>query len=183
MRDTDVRLSKAMSRALRHRPDLYELELDEAGWTPLDALLDALRPPGGAAPTRDDVRRVVATSAKDRFEVDGDRVRARYGHSVPGRIALTPGTPPDVLYHGTSRAAAGAIAAAGLVPMRRQYVHLSVDVETARQVGGRKDRDPVLLEIDAAAAVRAGVRFWRGNDTTWLALVVPAAHLRGLPPA
>jgi putative RNA 2'-phosphotransferase len=38
-----TRLSKTLAHALRHAPWLYELELDDAGWTPVAALLQALR--------------------------------------------------------------------------------------------------------------------------------------------
>jgi len=37
-----IELSKAVSHALRHEPWLYELELDDEGWTPVDALVTAL---------------------------------------------------------------------------------------------------------------------------------------------
>ena len=57
--------------------------------------------------------------------------------------------------------------------MRRQYVHLSLDVETAAEVGRRKARQPVILEIAAARAHAAGVRFYAGNDKVWLADFVP----------
>ncbi|RBH44138.1 RNA 2'-phosphotransferase, partial [Pseudomonas sp. MWU13-2860] len=36
-------LSRTGSHAVRHEPWLYELELDDAGWVPLTALLAALR--------------------------------------------------------------------------------------------------------------------------------------------
>ncbi|MCL4195361.1 MAG: RNA 2'-phosphotransferase [Thermoguttaceae bacterium] len=38
-----VELSRTVSHALRHEPWLYELELDEEGWTPVDGVLSALR--------------------------------------------------------------------------------------------------------------------------------------------
>lgn len=44
---SDVDLSRAVSHALRHEPWLYELELDEEGWAPIDQLLDAPREKGG----------------------------------------------------------------------------------------------------------------------------------------
>jgi putative RNA 2'-phosphotransferase len=52
--------------------------------------------------------------------------------------------------------------------MRRQYVHLSVDRDTAHAVGRRKSREPVILRI-AAAAARAGIASYAGNDKVWLA--------------
>src|SRR6185503_3978380 len=38
-----VALSKTVSHALRHEPWVYELELDDAGWVPVDDLLRSLR--------------------------------------------------------------------------------------------------------------------------------------------
>ena len=38
-----------------------------------------------------------------------------------------------------------------------------------RAVGRRKSRSPVILRIAAAAAARAGVAFYAGNDKVWLA--------------
>jgi putative RNA 2'-phosphotransferase len=161
-----------MSHALRHEPWLYELELDEAGWTPVADLVAALEVP------REQLEEVVRDSPKQRFELDGDRVRARYGHSVPGRIVLRPGTPPAELYHGTSESAAERILREGLRPMRRQYVHLSVTREMAESVGQRKGEWVRVLTTDTPAALAAGVEFLRGNEIVWLAEHVPAEFLR-----
>ena len=43
--------------------------------------------------------------------------------------------------------------------MNRQYVHLSADQATAQKVGARHAPTPVILEIRAAEAHQAGVRF------------------------
>ena len=45
--------------------------------------------------------------------------------------------------------------------MSRQYVHLSVDTETAMQVGKRHDSEPVILKINAAEAFESGIKFYR----------------------
>lgn len=158
-----VRLSKRMSRALRHDPARIGIELDDGGWTPVDALVAAL------GVTRADVEDVVRNGSKPRYELDGDRIRARYGHSLPGRVELPVADPPAVLFHGTGPTTAAAIAAEGLRPMGRQFVHLSSDVETARRVGARHGGTPVVLAVDAAAAAASGIVFRHGNDDTWLA--------------
>jgi putative RNA 2'-phosphotransferase len=167
-------LSKAVALALRHDPGRYGLTLDEAGWTPLDDLVRALR---GERRWRDlqraDLVDMVAAQRKQRYEIEGDRIRALYGHSLPGRIAKEAVAPPAVLFHGTARAALPSIRAAGLEPMRRQYVHLSVDRETAVAVGRRKGPDVVVLAVAARQAHDAGVAFRRGNAATWLAEHVP----------
>jgi putative RNA 2'-phosphotransferase len=172
---SDLDLSRAVSHALRHEPWLYELELDEAGWVPIEQLLAALRERGGdwASVDRASLDQMLATATKRRHEVDGDRVRALYGHSVPGRIDRAPAVPPGWLFHGTSPAAARMIRVEGLRPMGRQFVHLSVDRDTARAVGARKDPDPVVLVVAAQAATEAGVAFYAGNEKVWLADVVP----------
>ncbi len=174
-----VALSKAVSRVLRHEPWVYELELDAAGWTPVDALRDALRRSSPRWKDLDvaDIEEMIRQSVKCRYEIVGPNIRALYGHSVPDRIVKTPATPPAVLFHGTASSAVEVILGEGLRPMRRQYVHLSVDVETAHQVGRRKGSRPVILEVAAGDAHAAGISFYRGNEKVWLTDAVPAGFL------
>ena len=174
-----TRLSRVVSHALRHEPWLYELELDDEGWVPVDALVAALREQGSrwSHVDRDELADMIAASAKRRHELDGDRIRALYGHSVPGRLVKVEREPPALLYHGTSPRAWAEIQRSGLLPMGRQFVHLSVDVATAEQVGRRKSAAPVIITIQAVRAHEAGARFWAGNDLVWLADHVPARFL------
>lgn len=169
-------LSKAVSHALRHEPWLYELELDAAGWTPVDDLLAALsQEPRWRALSRAQLETMIEQAPKQRHEIDGSRIRALYGHSVPGRIVKEPAVPPAVLFHGTPAASVPAILADGLRPMGRQYVHLSVDRDTARSVGRRRSAAVTVLAIRASQAHQDGAQFWRGNQMVWLADYIPAA--------
>lgn len=144
-----TRLSKFLSGALRHFPDDAGLDLDAHGWTAWDALVGTVtdRYPWADA---DAVAGVVATDPKGRFERDGDRVRAAYGHSVDVSLEPTDAPVPDRLYHGTAPENVAAIEAEGLKPMGRQYVHLSGSVEGAREVGRRHAADPVVFAVDTA---------------------------------
>ncbi|EAE4192982.1 RNA 2'-phosphotransferase, partial [Listeria monocytogenes] len=65
----------------------------------------------------------------------------------------------------------------GLVPMSRQYVHLSEDIETANLVGKRKDKNPIILEISALEAWNEGVNFYYGNEKVWLADAIPSKFI------
>jgi len=170
-----TQLSRVLSHALRHEPWLYELELDADGWTEVAAVLAALRQerPEWRDLGEEDLAEMIRHASKQRHEITGGRIRARYGHSLPGKLARVAATPPAALYHGTAPETVVNIRAAGLLPMRRQYVHLSVDRATAHAVGRRKARLPAILRIDAAAASRAGVAFYAGNDKVWLADRVP----------
>jgi putative RNA 2'-phosphotransferase len=117
---TDI--SRAILHALRHEPWVYELELDANGWTPVDALLAALHEKIGVWRdiTTADFAMINAQSEKKRFELDGSRIRALYGHSIPQKLDHTAAEPPAGLYHGTSPEAAQIILREGLRPMRRQ---------------------------------------------------------------
>jgi putative RNA 2'-phosphotransferase len=172
-------LSRVVSHALRHEPWLYDLELDEAGWVDVDQLIDSLHrlDDRWSEVDRSTLAQMITASDKQRHELAGDRIRAIYGHSLPGRILREPATPPRVLYHGTDPAIVERVLALGLRPMRRQYVHLSPDRATAVQVGLRKARPCAVLRVEAATASTDGVGFYRGNDHVWLANAVPPPYL------
>jgi len=174
-----LKLSKEISYALRHAPWEYELELDEKGFVPIAQLLATLNEVGGYSRnvTVEDLEAVVGNSDKKRHEIVGNRIRAIYGHSVPGKLIYDPSTPPAVLYHGTARRFVDGIMAEGLRPMSRQFVHLSTDVDTALRVGLRRDSSPALFEVDAKSASIDGFDFYRGNDKVWLADEVPPRYL------
>lgn len=175
------RLSRTVAHALRHEPWVYELELDEEGWAPLDQLVEALRSKRAAWSSLDrgDLEEMMRRADRRRYEIRGDRIRALYGHSLPEELSREPARPPERLYHGTSPAAASAIRREGLRPMGRQHVHLSVDRPTAREVGRRKADEPVILEVRAREAHREGVTFYRGNERVWLADPLPPEFLEG----
>ncbi|GMA93917.1 putative RNA 2'-phosphotransferase [Pseudolysinimonas kribbensis] len=175
-----VRLSKTVSHALRHEPEAYGIALDANGWAGVDELLAAIgrAVPKLAGATEADLRQILATSDKQRFEIADGRVRARYGHSLVQQIEH-PETEsvPAVLYHGTPVQSAEVVARDGLRPMARQRVHLSGTVELAARVGARRGR-PVVFAIDTARARAEGVRFSRVDDDVFLADRIPGALRR-----
>jgi putative RNA 2'-phosphotransferase len=168
-------LSGAVSHALRHEPWLYEIELDANGWTDVEALLTALR--GEIAEWRNlassDLTKMIRESSKQRHEMVNGRIRALYGHSLPGKLSYTPEKPPSKLFHGTAPETLPMIHESGLMPMGRQYVHLSVDRDTALAVGRRKSSSPMVLLVRAEDSWEKGTVFYQGNDKVWLAHRVP----------
>lgn len=172
-------ISHAVSHALRHEPGKYGLRLDAQGWVEIDDLIAGLRGKGREWSAVDGVAltAMMATAKKQRFEVEGSRIRAFYGHSVEGHIERPSDTPPDRLFHGTSSEAWESIRIDGLRSMTRQSVHLSVDEETANLVGRRKSGAPVILMIDAKGAHESGIPFSLGNENVWVADGIPAEFI------
>jgi putative RNA 2'-phosphotransferase len=176
-----VRLSKFLALILRHQPERFGLELDREGWAPLSRVVETLEElPNFRWADRSDIVRVVQEGTgndKRRFEIQDDRIRARYGHSLDRRIQYTPAQPPRMLYHGTSPEALETIRHEGLRPVGRQYVHLSADRETAIAVGARHTAQPVVVTVRAAAASDAGIAFFHPEKRVYLAEPIPPTFL------
>ncbi|MFV0134909.1 RNA 2'-phosphotransferase [Streptomyces sp. HMX87] len=171
-----VKASKYLSKHLRHQPERIGLTLDEGGWVEIDTLIAAAAAHGFRL-SRAELEHVVATNDKQRFAVQGTRIRASQGHSIEVDLGLTPAAPPPYLYHGTVARTLEAIRVEGLRPMNRHDVHLSPDRETATRVGARRGR-PVVLAVDAGAMHRDGHVFHVSANGVWLTKTVPARYLR-----
>ena len=171
-----VKVSKYLSKHLRHQPERIGLALDEAGWVEIEVLIAAAAAHGFRF-TREELDHVVTVNDKRRFAVEGTRIRASQGHSVEIDLGLAPATPPPYLYHGTVVRNLDAIRTEGLRPMNRHDVHLSPDRETATRVGARRGR-PVVLSVDTVAMHRDGHVFQVSANGVWLTKAVPAQYLR-----
>ena len=164
-----------MAYVLRHNPVRYGLEPDRHGYVDLDAFfLIATRRYPGVTPER--LRELIAAGGSGRFEVAGNRLRARYGHSIAIEPAGPPVEPPERLYHGTEPERTDAILAEGLKPMGRQMLHLSETTEDALSVARRRTDRPTVLRIHAQEAHRAGIVFHH-EGKVYLAPSIPAQFI------
>jgi putative RNA 2'-phosphotransferase len=175
MNDDLAAASRYLAYVLRHKPSAIGLDLGHGGWVPVADLLDAMARHSRPL-TAGQLRAVVDTPGKKRFEVRGDLIRAAQGHSVPVDLDLDPLMPPPVLYHGTVARFLPAILAQGLRPGRRVHVHLSADEQTAAVVGARRG-EPVILRVDAAGLHAGGHDFFQAANGVWLAGRVPPSFL------
>lgn len=175
-----VKVSKYLSRHLRHAPADLGLTLEPGGWVEVDALLAGCHDAGFTL-TLDELEEVVERNDKQRFSFDatGTRIRANQGHSVEVDLQLEPTPPPDVLYHGTSDNVVEEILQTGLQRMRRHHVHLSTATPTAQKVGSRHGK-PVILVVDAARMHQDGKTFYCSANGVWLTDDVPPQYLRRL---
>ena len=64
--------------------------------------------------------------------------------------------------------------------MDRQYVHLSIDAESAYMVGRRRTKNPIILKVFAQEAYKAGIKFYEENGGIWLSDAIPAEFIEKL---
>ena len=172
-----IQFSKFLSRVLRHHPEAIGLTLDPQGWAEIEQLLTQARCHGSRSP-RNYCRR-----SSSRTTSNASRSTRRGRVSGPAKAirsrltsGWTPTQPPDLLYHGTAARFIAAIKERGLLPGRRNHVHLSGDKATAARVGGRHG-SPVVLAVQAGLMHAAGYPFYLSANGVWLTEHVPAQYL------
>jgi putative RNA 2'-phosphotransferase len=172
-----TRISKFLSKHLRHSPEALGLELEPGGWVRVEDLLAGADRQGFRI-SRAQLEEVVEQNDKQRFGFDetGERIRANQGHSVEVDLKLDPVVPPEILYHGTSTDRVDTILHDGLSRMSRHHVHLSETVPTATAVGSRHGK-PVVLVVESGRMHRAGLVFYRSDNGVWLTDLVPPEYL------
>ena len=173
------RLSKFISMILRHKPEAIGITLDEHGWADVDELIKGINETGEEIEfNKDTLETIVKTDKKQRYSFSQDKtlIRANQGHSIPVDVELEKKEPPKVLYHGTGVKSVKAIQEQGLLPMERLYVHLSIDVKTATNVGKRHGT-PVIFQVNAEQMQKDGYDFFQSVNGVWLTKEVPAKYL------
>ena len=172
-------LGKRISIWLRHKPDQAEITLSPDGWASVTSILAAFEKMD--TPLSElDIREIVKMDPKNRFELEGDRIRARYGHSVKLENTPHPGKPPAELFYGASPKHVTAIIRDGLQPIKRQYLLLFPDKSTARENGKRRELEPAIIKISAHDAFEAGINFYPRGKGIWLSDPIPSNFLEVL---
>ena len=172
-----IKASKFLSYVLRHDPGSIGLELEAGGWVEVAELIRCARQ-GSVRLTEEIIEVVLSSSEKQRLSLneDGSRIRANYGHSVPVELEMESCVPPRTLYHGTATRFLNLILHQGVVPRRRQFVHLSADRETAVEVG-RRHGEAIVLVIDAERMCNEGAEFFVAPGDIWLTKSVPVEFI------
>lgn len=176
-----VKISKRMSWLLRHGAAESGVAMDEAGWVAVSDVLRVLRL------DRARLDAVVQDNEKQRFQLDGERIRACQGHSTAGaavtldelEASWTVRTSPEPVWHGTRIEAVESIAREGIRPAARTHVHLAPGLDS---VVGKRAAVQVMLEVSPAKMAEAGLRLFDAPNGVVLARHVPPGCIVGLRP-
>ena len=172
--DIRVKLSKKMTYLLRHKEGFT----DKEGWVEIRKLVENLRK-WYPWVTVEDVLYVVSKDEKGRYELKGNLIRARYGHTTDVEIHLPPAK-EDVLYHGTSCKAYRKILKEGILPMKRRRVHLTKDIKEAIENAKRKGKCIKILEIDVKCLRERGHEVYEAGKNVRVTDYVPPECIKGI---
>lgn len=169
-------VSRFLCLILRHKPDEIGITLDEYGWANVEELVKRVSKKYKF--NIDILEEIVRTDEKQRYSFNDDhtKIRANQGHSIPVDVELEAIEPPEYLYHGTGMKYVESIRETGLIPKSRLYVHLSVDKETAENVGNRHGM-PFVYRVCSSKMYRDGFIFYKSKNGVWLTKSVPVRYL------
>ena len=173
--DREERLGRFISGALRHFPEDVGLEMNQQGWVDLDTLCNIMENRYRWA-TEERLIALIESDIKRRYEAEGSRIRARYGHSVNVDLDY-PGNEFAYLYYGVSLEEVDMLLENGIAPIRQRYVHLSTSYRKANEAASVHTENPVVIEVDAEMAQQDGLFFMTVNDDIALTDEVPPQYL------
>jgi putative RNA 2'-phosphotransferase len=171
------KLGKFVSGLLRHFPQKFGLEIDENGWVSFEALTKVVAKKYRWA-NRWVLKALVYSDEKKRYEMKGEKIRARYGHSIEVKLNDMPEAEEDALYYGTSEEEANRMLEIGIKPVNQAYVHLSTTMERGLEVATLRTKKPIIFEIDAKKAREDGIRIIKANESIALAKEIPAKYIK-----
>ncbi|MHB8604400.1 MAG: RNA 2'-phosphotransferase [Thermoplasmatota archaeon] len=173
------RVGRIMAGVLRHFPEKFGVEMDEHGWVDIGEFVERLRD------SKDRLHwikayhivAIAATDPKGRYQIEGDKVRATYGHSLKVDLDLPTEDIPDRLFFPVTEEEMDIILERGLRPTDRQKVHLSKTYESALAAGLRRTETPIILSIDAGRMVQDALVVQQAGKTVYVTDEVPAEYL------
>lgn len=168
-----ISLSKFLSGILRHYPYRIGIKLTDEGYAEIDILVENIAKIRKFKwVKREHIEAIALLDSKNRFEIKNGYIRARYGHSINVNIRYLIAKYSGPLYHGTTSEKLKNILTEGLKPMKRNYVHLTTDLEEAYRRATIRKSKPVILVIDGEKLSKY-TSIYKATDKIYLVKYVP----------
>ncbi|MGB9636780.1 MAG: RNA 2'-phosphotransferase, partial [Thermoplasmata archaeon] len=116
---------------------------------------------------------LIETDPKGRYQYDGSRIRATYGHSLEVDLDLPSDNIPPKLYYPSTPEEADILLETGIKPTDRKMVHLSGTREDAEKAGKVRIDEPVILEVDAEKTMSMGYKIMRAGKSVYIVREIP----------
>ena len=167
-----IETSKKLSWLLRHGAAEEGLNVDTAGWVPIDQVLGHLKL------SKDELLDVVENNTKNRLQIANTRIRACQGHSTETMPVTLDALEASwkihsgagALWHGTNFEALEKIAEKGLLPVKRTHVHLA---PTEDSLVGKRHNTPILLEVSSMLLKEKNINIYEAPNGVVLVRAVP----------
>jgi putative RNA 2'-phosphotransferase len=155
-----LQLAKFLVYVLGRRPDEFALVPDAQGTVAIRDLLHVLtEEPGWRHIRAGHLKTIPLHLSPAPVKMDAKRIWAQDRSHLP--MIVPDPTPPKLLYTCVRRRAHVVVADRGLAPADGRHIILSAIAETALRLGRRSDANPVLITVQTAKAMAAGLVFSR----------------------
>jgi putative RNA 2'-phosphotransferase len=168
-------VGRILAGVLRHFPEKFDLDMDLNGWVDIrDATEEIRRRKRNLHWLRiHHLKSIAETDPKGRYQVEDNRIRASYGHSVDVELDHPTDGVPNSLFYPSTQEEVDILLENGITPTDRRYVHLSMTYQDAYNAGVHRTEDPQILEVDAIAALMADVYIGQAGPTVFVTRGVP----------
>ena len=172
-------LGRILALVLRHAPEKFNVEMDINGWVNARELSEAI---GKQRRHYHWLRAwhfeaISNADDKGRYQVEGENIRATYGHSIEIELDLPTDDIPEALYWPCEPTEAEAIVQLGITSGNRNHIHLSKTIANALEAGHVRINRPTIIEVDTIRAIADGHTIYRAGTTVYLTDEVPPEYL------
>ncbi len=172
-------LAKMLAYILGRRPGEFGLVPDREGFVKIKELLKVFsEEQGWGYVRRSHLEEVRLTLTPPLIEIRDNLVRAENRTHLSA--SRTVAELPKLLYTCVRQKAYPFVAAKGVMKSDGDVV-LSADLETARRLGRRIDRSPILLTVQVKKTLAQRVRYFTSGDGLYTAASIPAGCFTGPP--
>ena len=177
-------LGRILALVLRHAPEKFNVEMDINGWVNTRELSDSI----SKQRKRYHWLRgwhfsaIANADEKGRYQVQGEMIRATYGHSIQLEMDLPTDDIPEGLYWPCEEEQVETILELGITAGDRKHVHLSKTIHKAMEAGRVRIHRPAILEVDTTRAIADGHIIYRAGKTVFLIDEVPGDYLYRVEP-
>jgi len=172
-------LGRILALVLRHAPEKFGVEMDINGWVNSRELADSIKEQRNRYHWLRawHFNAIAHADTKGRYQIEGENIRATYGHSIELELDLPTDDIPEVLYWPCEPEQVDTIIELGLSAGDRKHVHLSKTISNALEAGHVRINRPAIIEVDTIRAIADGHTIWRAGTTVFLCESMPPEYL------